>query len=559
MFNSTERIHFMTTISHNEKLDLYQALTRFNYFPNQKGSIEEDKGDGELPPCISTRQFTPDICKLIANDDGFKNKPPKKEGEGYQFEGSNGRKMGYDVVEYKATRFNNMPRTLSLIHPKAYSLLAKCIHDNWDDIKRIQNSENSHVIPQQSHDGRIMVMSYGEQPLEQTNRYINSSFGMKFKVSTDIANCFNSIYTHAIPWALVGFDKAKANTTSGWHNDLDKYQRKCKRNETQGIPIGSATSSIVAELILQKVDEALCKNFKFERYVDDYTCFCPSYEAAQEFILQLGKELAVYKLTLNLHKTAITKLPCSSQDDWILKLLAALPNKYAKPEGAEEKLSAAEVITFINHAIKLNELSPDGSVLKYALRLVVNDLDYSAAFSVLDLVINLAWHYPTLIPFVSTILNKLNQHEHFNFDSQFNQLNLIIIENAKQLRSDGMSWPLHILKRHNQQPSEEAIQAVLDSKDCVSITILYSFLKQKEKVIQFTQEIVEESDDYRKDSYWLLLYQLFLNNDLPEGYCNDKAFSILKEHKVDFIPGDTITKSEAIHEEKMISSLFSII
>ena len=529
----------MPMISPDEKLNLYQALTRYNYFPNQKGSITEDKRDGELPPCIDTRQFTPDICELISSDCGIGSN-----------EGKEGRKGGYDVVEYKATRFNNMPRTLSLIHPKAYSLLAKCIHDNWDHLKHIQDSEHSHVTPKQSHDGRIMVMNYGDQPLEQTHRYINASFGMKFKVTADIANCFNSIYTHAIPWALVGFDQAKSDYRNGWHNSLDKYQRNCKRNETQGIPIGPASSSIVAEIILQKVDEALCKNFKFERYVDDYTCFCPSYEAAQEFILRLGQELAVYKLTLNLHKTSITKLPCSNQDDWILKLLAALPNKYAKPEGAEEKLNAAETITFINHAIKLNELSPDGSVLKYALRLVVNDLDYIAALSVLDLVINLAWHYPTLIPFISTVLDNLKQHEHLSFNSQFNQLNLIIIENARQLRSDGMSWPLYILKHYNQQPSEETVQAVLDSRDCVSITILYSFLEQKEKIIEFAQTILEKNDDFTKDNYWLLLYQLFLNNDLTEGYCSDRVFSILKEHSVNFIPGDTVTEAERKFEEK---------
>jgi len=166
-----------------EKRMLYVALTRYNYFPNQKSSV------GELPPCINTRQFTPEISdRLCALDD-------KRRG-------------GYDVVTYFSTRYNNVARELALIHPRAYCRLAKHIVDNWSGISYIKDNVNSFIKPEIHHDGRILVMNY-EDPIEKTNRNLNNSFGKRFIVNADISNCFSSIYTHAIPWAIVGFDKAK--------------------------------------------------------------------------------------------------------------------------------------------------------------------------------------------------------------------------------------------------------------------------------------------------------------------------------------------------------------
>lgn len=100
----------------NDKRKLYEALTRKNYFPNQKETI------GELPPCLDTRQFTPEVCEALAALPDSRIR----------------RKSGYDLVEYKATRYNNVPRILSLVHPKAYAFLAKHIHDNWANIKKFK-------------------------------------------------------------------------------------------------------------------------------------------------------------------------------------------------------------------------------------------------------------------------------------------------------------------------------------------------------------------------------------------------------------------------------------
>lgn len=134
-----------------------------------------------------------------------------------------------------------------------------------------------------------------------------------------------------------------------------------------------------------------------------------------------------------------------------------------------------------------------------------------------------------------------NDNECFVF--YLESLNKIIVENAKQLRSDGMAWPLHILRNNQQMPSEDAINEIINSRDCVSITILYSMLIDKSCVLNFINPILD-SDDYQKENYWLLLYQLFYHGDLQHNPYQDGVFEILKRFNVNFIPDESVSEAE---------------
>ena len=514
----------------DDKRSLYEALTRYNYFPNQRANI------GELPPSLDTRQFTPEVAEAIS-----------------KLEESNGR-SGYDLVEYKATRYNNVPRVLGLVHPRAYSSLAKCIHDNWGELKCVTENENSIIKPEfHQSEKRLVVMNY-EEPFVKISRSHTSSFAKRFRVHTDIANCFNSIYSHSIAWAAVGVKEAKAQQKSKeWFNRLDTYQRKTKRNETQGIPIGSAASSIVSELILGKVDEFLIsKNYEFHRYIDDYTCYCVTSEDAQNFIQDLANSLAIFKLTLNLKKTSIIELPAAFEDEWVLDLKSALPSRLGNAGENEPKISADEALTFLNKAIGINKSTPDGSVLKYAISLIINYLDEDANVSLLEALLNLAWHYPVLLP----LFDKLLEKAEINAGVFEQQLNVIIQENADKFRSDGMSWPLHTMLTNNVIPKKETAEKVIASGDCVAITLLLEMHDFNAMIVEFANTIIASDDNYEKDSYWLLLYQLYLKDLLIDEPYTDKVFSCLKKHKVNFIPRNTKTKAE-INCDKIQSEMTS--
>lgn len=501
-----------------EERAFYEGLTRHNYFPNQKD------GTRELPPCFSTRQFTPEIVELLVQI------PEPKDR----------RKIGYDHVEFLATRYNNVPRALGLIHPKAYAYLSQAIYKNWDKLKIVQDNKSSMIKPELHQDGRIMVMNYEDSSKKNINA-LNSGFGKQFRVHTDIASCFHSIYSHSIQWAAIGFDAAKAEMTKKrkkkktWYEDLDFYQRQAKRNETQGIPIGPATSSIVVEFILRNIDQALSINgFEFKRYIDDYVCYCESHEQAQRFIQVLGRELNIYKLNINLHKTHIVELPEPINDDWVAELAAALPNHYIDEEYKSRKLTETEIVHYLDLSVKLNKSTTDGSVVKYAVSSIIRHIGTHATEAVLEYVINLAWHYPILLPYLDSLL-ELNST---TLEKYTGKLNAIVVKNAKNNRSDGMAWPLYLLNKFELPVTVEAFSEALKSKDCIALICLYESGQSSQHIIDFANAI-HCGSEYEKDKYWLLLYQIYLDGhiDCPYG---DGVFELLKEHAVNFLPEEKV-------------------
>ncbi len=217
----------------------------------------------------------------------------------------------------------------------------------------------------------------------------------KYKVETDIANCFPSVYSHAVPWAAVGFAQAKKdkNDKAKWFNQLDSKVCWCKRNETNGVAIGPATSNIVVEAILAKVDDEMSNThkFEFERYIDDYTAYCDTEEDAQRFLRLLGIELEKYKFLLNVRKTKIQKLPEAPQANWISQLILSLPRS--------KRLTVYDTAAYLGLAMDLASHEPDGSVLKYAVTtLASKNLAPNAHEFLLEELLNLSFHSPNLIP-----------------------------------------------------------------------------------------------------------------------------------------------------------------
>ncbi|MEN5032383.1 antiviral reverse transcriptase Drt4 [Pseudomonas sp. Ps21-P2] len=501
---------------------VFEALTRFNYFPNQK------QGVGEIPPIFTSRRFTPEVVlRIIQEPDAWEER--KKHPETIK---PGGASKGFDFVEYASTRYNNVPRLLGIPHPQAYGRLSKCIVDNWEHIKGVCDNESSKIKPYFHADKRLVVMNYDsfrEKVLEKSR----TSFGKRYLVNTDVASCFNSVYTHAIEWAGMGEEEAKRrlggnhSANSHWSKDLDKWQRNTRRLETQGITIGPATSTIIVEIILGTVDARLREaGHEFVRYVDDYVCYCTDSSDAELFLQQLSGELKKFKFSLNLSKTRIEPLPAAIQTDWVAKLHAALPQK----DSTEKKYNTDDTIHFLEYAISLNNQTPDGSVLKYAVQQLIYLLDDSWIRVITDYLINLSWHYPLLLPYVGIIFEK-HEIQHSDYEGRLNE---IIIENSKNGRSDGMCWPLYFISQYGLALSPEAEAAVINSQDCLSICILMEITGWTVS-LQQTFETLSQQDVYQKDRQWIFLYQAFIRGHIANPY-ESCVFDIMKDMGVDFMP-----------------------
>ncbi|EGJ5954460.1 RNA-directed DNA polymerase, partial [Escherichia coli] len=141
--------------------------------------------------------------------------------------------------------------------------------------------------------------------------------------SLDIANCFDSIYTHTISWAIKNKEFVKTNLNKGkqFSEELDKVIQRSNNNETNGIPIGAEFSRVFAELIFQSIDRNIiiklknvygctCKiHYEVLRYVDDYFIFAVNQDIAQHVYGVISDELAKYNLYLGDKKLSKIERP----------------------------------------------------------------------------------------------------------------------------------------------------------------------------------------------------------------------------------------------------------
>jgi hypothetical protein len=172
----------------------------------------------------------------------------------------------------------------------------------------------------------------------------------------DISKCFDSIYSHTLPWALVNRKIIKDNVTSPsfkktFGNKFDVLMQKMNYNETNGIIIGSEFSRIFAEIILQKIDvsveeELVKRNLRYKvdydifRYVDDYFVFT-SKDEVKDIILSTYKlKLQQYNLFFNDSKTKEIAKPI-------------ITNITIAKEGIRELIDKTMFLRFYDNSIKL--------------------------------------------------------------------------------------------------------------------------------------------------------------------------------------------------------------
>ncbi|MBM4054733.1 MAG: hypothetical protein FJ264_08700 [Planctomycetes bacterium] len=134
-------------------------------------------------------------------------------------------------------------------------------------------------------------------------------------IRADITNFYNSVYTHSIGWAIHGREKAFADKDcSLTGNKLDRLIQYANDGRTNGIPVGSALSDLIAEIILASIDRKVSRKLKKidfvgSRFKDDYRILCNKEEDAKIILKELADELVSFNLLINEHKTKVLTLP----------------------------------------------------------------------------------------------------------------------------------------------------------------------------------------------------------------------------------------------------------
>ena len=247
--------------------------------------------------------------------------------------------------------------------------------------------------------------------------------------------------------------------------------------------------------------------------------------------------LAEYKLELNINKTDILPLPQPSASNWLVELNSALPSK--------GRVSEYDAVRFLDLAIHLAGQSPDGSVLKYALKTLIGSLgkDKLTVFlsqshaigTILSYALNLSFHQPVLVPLLDRLLDvALLSRRRFPYRVEIQRL---LCEYTRARYSDATSWILYYSKIYGVPVQECCAERIVASRDCVPLLLLYlsDDPNHQTKVIDFANAL-DRADLYELDNYWLLLYQLFVDKRIKKPYTNsDDTFDIMKKEGVSFV------------------------
>ena len=208
----------------------------------------------------------------------------------------------HDYVRYDSMRHINIPRQLGIPHPESYIVQCLALKRCWDKIKNHcakPAMPASRIFVRKGDGTRLFRMNYkGRERLEDEEKDLRGMMGARYMVRADIANCFPSIYTHSIPWALHSRSKAKKNRSLVLEgNLLDRVTRDTRDGQTNGLLIGPHASNVLSEIVLTDIDRRLVASHgRYSRHIDDYEYPARTYEEAERFVRNLGIQLREYEL-----------------------------------------------------------------------------------------------------------------------------------------------------------------------------------------------------------------------------------------------------------------------
>jgi hypothetical protein len=188
----------------------------------------------------------------------------------------------------------------------------------------------------------------------ESYKYHRSEKKYEEMVQIDVSKCFDSIYTHSLPWALLGKDQTKFNLEKSkgtFGGRFDALMQDLNHKETNGIVIGPEFSRIFAEMILQSVDSELLStlssgsnlthkvDYEIFRYVDDFFVFYNEASTQLKIFETLQQILKTKKLSINTAKIKHYQKPIITEITIAKESISTLLNAEIHPICETEALS----------------------------------------------------------------------------------------------------------------------------------------------------------------------------------------------------------------------------
>lgn len=363
----------------------------------------------ELPPYIMFDDLLAKIDKKLSG---------KELGN---FLNNGAQPKSYDDINHHI--FNNKDgkyawRPLQLIHPALYvSLVHKITEEtNWKTIldRFALFSQNPKIkcisLPVESltkeKDKAKQILHWWHEIEQQS---IEFALDYEYLIQSDITDCYGSIYTHTIAWALHSKDIAKTKKSDKTliGNLVDGHIQDMCHGQTNGIPQGSALMDFIAEMVLGYADSELSKkiidskieDYHILRYRDDYRIFVNNPQDGEKIVKLLTETLIDLGLKINPSKTAITNQVIRD---------SIKPDKFFWISQKQKEKSLQKQLLII---YSLSQHFPNSGSLISALddyhkRILALKSTKETVLPLISIITDIAYHNPKTYAIASAILSK---------------------------------------------------------------------------------------------------------------------------------------------------------
>lgn len=430
-----------------------------------------------------------------------------------------------EYIRFRTMRNINVPRLMGIPNPFKYQRVCSELRDNWDMIRahfHEQTDGQSYRVSRihvrkQHNEKRIFDMNYKNWRVDgnpESDLLIHEKGVSRFLVQADISTCFPSIYTHSIPWALVGKEVAKQNVKNKdiWYNRIDRACSDMRNGETHGLLIGPHTSNLLSEIILTVVDKELYeKGYRYARNIDDYNCYVNSHNEALLFLRDLEESLREFDLPLNHKKTKIIELPVGIEKNWKHQL-----GDFPKV-GESGMVEYPQVNTFIDTALMLATETGNFAIMNYAIKKLKGS---KLSDNGKKLAAKRFMHMAALYPYLLHLMEKYVFTPLRVDKRDIKALSDTIYRNAaNQNDYESLCYSIYFAVRYDfvldefEHDYERAQDYVIKSKDCLLLIMTWIyFMKQNHWNRNATQvkplnRVARELKEIDMDRYWLFCYE----------------------------------------------------
>ncbi len=323
-------------------------------------------------------------------------------------------------------------RKYELINPLLYVSLVniiteksnwKVLQDRFKEFKKGKNieCESIPVLPTSRSKQKAIQISQWVNNIEKKS--ITLSLEYNFLYQTDVTDCYGSVYTHSLSWAIHTRAVSKNMRSYGdlFGNKIDHHIQAMSFGQTNGIPQGSILMDFLAEIVLgyadnelsEKLDSVLGdKKFHILRYRDDYRIFVNDVSDGDTILKCLSEVLLNLGFRLSTNKTYFHEdvVSGSIKKDKIESLkFEHVPKKLSKKELLRQLLIVQQIgKKFPNSGTLKNRLSKILDVAKpkdfYAQEKIISSL-------LADIAYNNPNSFPVIAGLISNCIDKLSNEK----------------------------------------------------------------------------------------------------------------------------------------------------